>query len=547
MKLPLLFARPWVGPLVFLAFTMGLTPAHAQLPSTETPEPVVNSDLTGELLYEILLGELNLQQGEPGAGFSLLLDAARRSNDLQLFARAVDIALQARSGDGALMAARAWAQAYPKDRKANLQMLQILLAVNQTAESLEFLKKEIALAPAPERALAISLVPRHYARVSDKKLAADIVQKALEPYLSQQATAAASWTALGRVRLANEDNQGALQAAQKGRAIDDQAMGPALLALELMGRQIKGAEELVTLALQQQNTPELAMSYVRVLIELRRYSDADQQLQRITQSHPQQAEAWLILGSLQFEQGQDAQAESSLATYVSMAIQDKDKNSARGITQAQTRRAAIMARQGKLDDARQLLAQLPVSNDEELRSRLMAEVQLLREQRQWQAAFDVLTKANSNHPDLMYEQAMLAEKLNRLDEMEKLLRAVIEQDPEHHNAYNALGFSLADRKLRLPEAKALIVKALSFAPNDPFITDSLGWVEFRLGNLPSALLHLQKAYQDRADPEIAAHLGEVLWQLNRPDEARAIWREGFKTAPDNETLQETLQRLKVKL
>ena len=547
MKLPLLFARPWVGPLVFLAFTMGLTAAHAQLQSTETPEPVVNSDLTGELLYEILLGELNLQQGEPGAGFSLLLDAARRSNDLQLFARAVDIALQARSGDGALMAARAWAQAYPKDRKANLQMLQILLAVNQTAESLEFLKKEIALAPAPERAIAISLVPRHYARVSDKKLAADIVQKALEPYLTQQATAAASWTALGRVRLANEDNQGALQAAQKGRAIDDQAMGPALLALELMGRQIKGAEELVTLALQQQNTPELAMSYVRVLIELRRYSDADQQLQRITQSHPQQAEAWLILGSLQFEQGQDAQAESSLATYVSMAIQDKDKNSARGITQAQTRRAAIMARQGKLDDARQLLAQLPVSNDEELRSRLMAEVQLLREQRQWQAAFDVLTKANSNHPDLMYEQAMLAEKLNRLDEMEKLLRAVIEQDPEHHNAYNALGFSLADRKLRLPEAKALIVKALNFAPNDPFITDSLGWVEFRLGNLPSALLHLQKAYQDRADPEIAAHLGEVLWQLNRPDEARAIWREGFKTAPDNETLQETLQRLKVKL
>ena len=547
MKLPLLFARPWVGPLVFLAFKMGLTAAHAQLQSTETPEPVVNSDLTGELLYEILLGELNLQQGEPGAGFSLLLDAARRSNDLQLFARAVDIALQARSGDGALMAARAWAQAYPKDRKANLQMLQILLAVNQTAESLEFLKKEIALAPAPERALAISLVPRHYARVSDKKLAADIVQKALEPYLTQQATAAASWTALGRVRLANEDNQGALQAAQKGRAIDDQAMGPALLALELMGRQIKGAEELVTLALQQQNTPELAMSYVRVLIELRRYSDADQQLQRITQSHPQQAEAWLILGSLQFEQGQDAQAESSLATYVSMAIQDKDKNSARGITQAQTRRAAIMARQGKLDDARQLLAQLPVSNDEELRSRLMAEVQLLREQRQWQAAFDVLTKANSNHPDLMYEQAMLAEKLNRLDEMEKLLRAVIEQDPEHHNAYNALGFSLADRKLRLPEAKALIVKALNFAPNDPFITDSLGWVEFRLGNLPSALLHLQKAYQDRADPEIAAHLGEVLWQLNRPDEARAIWREGFKTAPDNETLQETLQRLKVKL
>jgi Flp pilus assembly protein TadD len=286
---------------------------------------------------------------------------------------------------------------------------------------------------------------------------------------------------------------------------------------------------------------------VRVLIELRRYSDADQQLQTLTQSYPQQAEAWLILGSLQFEQGQDEQAETSLAKYVQMASQDKSTNSARGITQAQTRRAAILARQGKLNEARQLLAQLPVSNDEEIRSRLMAEVQLLREQRQWQAAFDVLVKANSNHPDLMYEQAMLAEKLNRLDEMEKLLRAVIEQDPEHHNAYNALGFSLADRKLRLPEAKALIIKALSFAPNDPFITDSLGWVEFRLGNLSAALQHLQKAYKERPDAEIAAHLGEVLWQLSRQDEARAVWREGVKLAPDNETLQETLQRLKPQL
>ncbi len=547
MKFPLFFARPWAGPLVLLACTMGMASLHAQTPSAETSEPVVNSELTGELLYEILLGELNLRHGEPGAGFSLLLDAARRSNDVQLFARAVDIALQARSGEGALMAARAWAQAFPQDRKANLQVLQILLAVNQTAESQEFLKKEISLAPLPERSVAISLIPRHYARVTDKKLATAIVQKTLEPYLSAKSTAAASWTALGRMRLASDDPLGALQAAQQGHSADTQAIGPALLALELVGRQIQGAEQLVTLAQRQQNSPELAMSYVRVLIEMQRYSDADQQLRSLTQSHPQLAEAWLILGSLQFEQGQDAQAESSLAKYVSMASQETAENSVRGITQAQTRRAAILARQGKLQEARQLLAQLPASNDDELRSRWMAEVQLLREQRQWQAAFDVLAKANTNHPDLMYEQAMLAEKLNRLDEMEKLLLAVIEQDPEYHNAYNALGFSLADRKLRLPEAKALIIKALSFAPNDPFITDSLGWVEFRLGNYPAALQHLQKAYQDRPDPEIAAHLGEVLWQMNRQDEARAVWREGVKLAPNNETLQDTLQRLKPKL
>jgi tetratricopeptide (TPR) repeat protein len=547
MKFLLFFARSWTRQLALSACALGFVSSYAQAQSEEAVRPAENSTLSAELFYEILLGELNLRQGEPGAGFSLLLDAARRSNDVQLFARSVDIALQARSGDGALMAARAWAQAYPQDRKANLQVLQILLAVNQTAESLEFLKKEITLAPPSERALAISLIPRYYSRVSDKKLAAELVHKALEPYLNSATTSSSAWTAIGRMRLASDDTQGALQAAQKGQAADGQAMGPALLALELMGRQVKEAQELVVLAMRQQNTPELAMSYVRVLIELRRYSEADQQLQDALKRYPQHAEAWLILGSLQFEQGQDAQAESSLARYVSLAQQDTGNNSARGITQAQTRRAAILARQGKLQQARQLLSELPASNDDELRSRLMAEVQLLREQRQWQAAFDVLAKANSNHPDLMYEQAMLAEKLNRLDDMELLLRRVIEQDPEYHNAYNALGFSLADRKLRLPEAKALILKALSFAPNDPFILDSLGWVEFRLGNLKLALEHLQKAYADRADPEIAAHLGEVLWQLNRQDEARTIWREGFKLAPDNETLQETLQRLKPQL
>jgi tetratricopeptide (TPR) repeat protein len=252
----------------------------------------------------------------------------------------------------------------------------------------------------------------------------------------------------------------------------------------------------------------------------------------------------LVLGSVQFEQGQDKQAEASLVRYVDLASKSPNENTARGITQAQTRRASILARQGKLAAARQLIAQLPANNAEETRNRVMAEVQLLREHRQWQAAYDLLNKFSANDLDMLYEQAMLAEKLNRLDDMEKLLRTVINQDPTYYNAYNALGFSLADRNLRLPEAKQLITKALSFAPEDPFITDSLGWVEFRLGNFEAALASLQKAFNARADAEIAAHLGEVLWRLNRQDEAIKIWRQGVETAPNNETLQETLQRFK---
>jgi tetratricopeptide (TPR) repeat protein len=443
------------------------------------------------------------------------------------------------------MAARAWSQAWPQDRKANNQVLQILLAVNQVAESLEPLKKEIALAPEAERDTAINLIPRHYARVTDKKRATAVVQQALEPYLMKNnTTSAIAWTSLGRMRLASDDTTGALEAAQKGQTADNKAQGPVLLAMELMGKKVVEAEPVVQQGLRKQDSTEMAMSHVRVLIELERYKEATEQLQAITRKDPKLTDAWLVLGSLQFEQGQDKEAETSLARYVSLASQAPTDTSTRGLNQAQTRRAALLARQGKMGEARELIHQIPTSNADEQRSRVLAEVQLLREHRQWQAAFDLLAANSGNDNDLVYEQAMLAEKLNQLDEMEKLLRQVIAQNPSYYNAYNALGFSLADRNMRLPEAKQLIIKALTFAPNDPFITDSLGWVEFRLGNLGSALSYLQKAYKDRADAEIAAHLGEVLWKMKRPDEALKVWREALDTAPNNETLQETLQRLK---
>lgn len=544
MKFPLSAARLWALRLALITTTSCIAPAigHAQANGTDKIE---NSAMTGELLYEILLGEMNLRYGEQVAGFSLMLDAARKSNDAQLYDRAVEIALQARSGDGALMAARAWTQALPQDRKANHQLLQILLALNQVAESLEPLKKEIELAPDTERDATLNRIPQHYARVSDKKRATAVVQQALENYLSKNSTTGAiAWTSLGRLRLAGEDTSGAIEAVKKGQAADIKAQGPTLLALELMSKKITDAEPLVQQGLAKQDGTEIAMSYVRVLIELERYPQATEQLQAITRKDPKLADAWLVLGSLQFEQGRDKEAEVSLARYVSLANKAPAPNSARGLSQAQTRRAALLARQGKMSEARELIHQIPANTTDEKRSRVLAEVQLLREHRQWQAAFDLLATQSGDDIDLVYEQAMLAEKLNQLDEMEKLLRKVIAQNPSYYNAYNALGFSLADRNIRLPEAKQLIVKALTFAPDDPFITDSLGWVEFRLGNLNTALNYLQKAYKDRSDAEIAAHLGEVLWQLKRQDEALQIWREGLNASPNNETLQETLQRLK---
>ena len=210
----------------------------------------------------------------------------------------------------------------------------------------------------------------------------------------------------------------------------------------------------------------------------------------------------------------------------------------------------MLARQGKLNEARESIRRVPEQTTADARAKLLAEAQLLREQKAWGEAEKVLAQANQQFPDdvdLLYEQAMMDEKLDRLDEMERLLRRVIALKPDHHHAYNALGYSLAERKVRLPEARELIVKALELSPGEPFITDSLGWVEYRLGNRDEALRLLRGAYQSRPDPEIAAHLGEVLWATGQTEEARRVWREGRSRDSSNDVLKETLARLRVDL
>ena len=179
---------------------------------------------------------------------------------------------------------------------------------------------------------------------------------------------------------------------------------------------------------------------------------------------------------------------------------------------------------------------------------LRAEVQLLRDAHAWRDAYalqEKLVAAQPDDDDLEYELAMLAEKVGKHDFMEQLLRKVIARNPSYQHALNALGYTLADRGIQLDEAKRLIEQALGLSPNDPFITDSLGWVEFRLGNLQEARRLLEKAYGMRPDVEIAAHLGEVLWVLGEQERARAIWKESARLNADNEVLRATLKRLGV--
>ena len=552
-----------------------------------TPEPprvVESSALDAELFYEIFLGEISTRSGDPGAGYAFMLEAARRSKDGRLYQRAADIALQSRSGEYALAAARAWKEALPESREANRYVLQILIALNRIGETQDLLRQELARSSPQSRMTLLAALPQMFGRASDKALAAKVVEGALTSELAHPANGPVAWASIGRLRLAAGDKPGALDAARKAHGLDKASESAAQLALELLDENVAEAEPLVSQMLASPNAPELHMAYARVLLGLQRYSEASRQVELVTRNHPDVPEAWLIQATLQLQENRVPEAEASAKRLMeTLAGATSAEIRQRGLTQAyllqaqiaekkgdfataeswlgridnvsevfsaQSRRASLLARQGKVAQARELLRTLPASTEQERRMKLMAEVQLLRDLRLYEEAYKVqveLVALSPTDTELVYDQAMLAEKTGRVELMEQLLRQVIARKPDHHHAYNALGYSLAERGLRLPEARQLIVKALELAPGDPFITDSLGWVEFRMGNKAEAKRHLEAAYAKRADVEIAAHLGEVLWSLGDREAALRIWREGQRLAPDNEVLKETLQRLGAKL
>ena len=540
--------------------------------------------LDATLFYEILMGEILTRGGDPGTGYSLMLEAARRSNDERLYQRATDIALQSRSGDSALVAAQAWKDAWPASREANRYVLQILIALNRIEETAGPLKQELETAPASGKAASLLALPQLYRRASDKTLAANVVEKALVNDLADPSAGAAAWTAVGRMRLMADNKSGALDAARRGQSLDPLSDGPAVLALELMEGGTTDAEPLLRRYLEGKPTPELRMAYARLLLELQRYTEARQQVQIVTQDKPDLIQAWLVQAALQFQDGSLDAAEASLQRFAALAESTTDSESNRvsmtpayllhaqiaekrgdfasaenwlsrienekDLFSAQTRRASLLARQGKLTQARALLRSMPAATDEARRMIMLAEVQLLRDARAFDEAYTLQEKVVAQTPDdddLVYELAMLADKTGRHDVMERLLRQIMQRKPGYHHAYNALGYSFAERGIRLAEARELVLKALSHAPDDPFITDSLGWVEFRLGNLEQARRLLETAYKIRPDAEIAAHLGEVLWSMGEKDRAMVIWKESARLNADNETLRETLKRLGVSL
>ncbi|MGC4062705.1 MAG: tetratricopeptide repeat protein [Aquabacterium sp.] len=555
--------------------------------------PVQNSAMDGALFYQVLIAEVQSNAGDAGSAYQIYLEAAKRQQNGQLYQRAVEIALRGRAGEQALTAAKAWRQALPNSREASEYTAQILLALGRSADLAAPLRTLIQLTPAPQQPQVIATLPRTVNRLNDKKAAAQVIDDVTQGWRQPPLELAEAWAASAEGWLLAKDTDKAMAAVRKSFAVKPSYPGAGLVAIDLM-LLTPQAEDLVKQQLALPDAPTLVrLAYARRLAASQRMAEAADQLEILVSTNPEQMGTWLTLAAVRLELKQLDKAEAALqpllrqnpaaakpsspetATKIGNETVDIDQayllmsqiaeqrnqlsNAGAWLEKAdpkreklniQAQRARLLYRQGKLDEARKVIRELPETEPRDAVTKFQAEAQLLRDAHKWDEAYKVMAEATKRFPDdsdLLYDQAMLGEKLHKYAEMESQLRKVIEMAPDNPNAFNALGYSLADRGTRLDEARTLIAKALELRPGDPFISDSMGWLEFRAGRVADATRILREAYQSRPDPEIGAHLGEVLWTQGQQDEARRIWAESVKLDAENDTLAETLKRLKIKL
>lgn len=554
-----------------LALVFGVAqPATAQAADAPAVVSAEDQTLTPETLYLLLLAEIAGARGQVDVAVEAYLRASQLTRDGRVARRATEVALYARDPGAAAEAARIWTESDPDSDEAKRILSSILASGGQQLNSVQFELARI-LANHPEQ-LEENLLTlnRALSRLPDKRTVRNIVFRLTEPYLDQPA----AHFARSQAALGSGEEGDALESIEHALTLRPN-WSPAILLKTQMLLQHGAADTALDflrghMAADPDN-PDLRLTYARALASTERYDEALREFETLLAQEPSNADLMFAVALVAQETGDLDKArqrfeEALLAGHGevngirlslgNIAEQQGQADAAlqwfseippgQHYLEARSRAAMLLAKQGKVDEARSLVqasARVHEGDDKRL---LMVESMILRDARLYADALNLLDEAlreTPDDPELLYESAMLAERLNLLERMETRLRRLIEVQPEYAHAYNALGYSLADRGLRLQEAESLIVQALELSPEDPFILDSMGWVRFRQQDLDGALDYLQRAYAQRQDAEIAAHLGEVLWQLQRQADARKIWLEALQRHPQNDLLIETMQRL----
>ena len=542
---------------------------QATAPEPENRSTYPRQELTENLLYEYLLAEIAGQRGNVALSAQAYVDLAKRTRDPRIARRATEIALYARMNNAAIEAATIWHETDPSSTRALQALAGMLVSVGRYDEALPRLKELLAGTPS-DTASGFTQLTRTLAGAQDKLAALRLTQSLAADYPQLPEAR----YAVARVAVSAGDDRTALEAVRTARQLRPDWEAAALLEAQIVQKTSVDQASALLADYVQKYPParEARLAYARTLVAQKRYQEARGEFEKLMTAMPESTDMAFAVALLSIQLKDYDSAEKYLRNLLASPYRDKDgvriylgqvaeerKDFAGALkwygqvgegeqyVQAQIRYAQVLAKQGKIDDARAQLQQAAAKSTDQRVQLVLAEAQILRDANQPKAAFDLVGQALDrvpNNPDLLYDYAMLAEKIERPDILESSLRKLIEIRPEHAHAYNALGYSLADRNERLPEAQELIEKALKLAPDDSFIIDSMGWVLYRRGKLKDSLTYLRRAYAGRPDPEIAAHLGEVLWALGEHSEAERVWGDARKESPDNETLANTIKRLK---
>ncbi len=545
---------------------------EAQAPASEPVDrsALPNQELTENLLYEFLLAEIAVQRGNAALSAQAYVDLAKRTRDPRIAQRATEVAaLYARMNNAAIDAATIWHETEPGSTRALETLAGLLVAAGRYDEALPNLRKLLA-GSANGPANGFTQLTRTLSGAQDKQAALKLVHSLAADYPKL----AESHLAVARAAVNAGDERLALEEARKAGQLRPDWEAAVLLEAQLLQKaSVDQAATLLAAHLKKYPAArETRLAYARLLVAQKNFGEARAEFQKLMAGVPESSDAAFAVALLSLQLKDYDAAEKYLRSLIESPYRDKDgvrlylgqvaeerKNLPEALrwygevgegeqyVQAQIRYAQVLARQGKLDEARARLQQAAAKNGQQRVQLILAEAQLLRDANQPKTAFDLVERALDrvpNDPELLYDYAMLAEKIERVDILEASLRKLIEIRPEHAHAYNALGYSLADRNQRLPEARVLIEKALQLAPEDSFIIDSMGWVLYRMGKLKDSLGYLRRAFAGRPDPEIAAHLGEVLWAMGERAEAERVWSDATRESPDNETLANTIKRLR---
>jgi Flp pilus assembly protein TadD len=553
----------------------GTADKEAAAPAAKLP----NVQMTSAMMQQIMQAELAYKKGDWQGPYLTMLSLAQQTKDPRLAKRATEMALSAKQADDALAAVKLWRQLDPNSDEASAYYLELIVLTDNLGDAENILKQRLAEATPGARGVLMFQMQQLLARARDKDAAAAMLQRLVEPYQNQMET----HVVLAQAALVHNDRTTARAEAQTAFKMKPDSEIAALTVAQVSDSETQAMAVLKDFLAAHPDAHQVRMAYARLLINDKQYAAAREQFLMLDKAQPDNPGTLYALGVLAMQMNDTAGAERYFAHYVDVAEKtpDEEHDPSKAILLlsqiaedrgdikgalgwldrldsddpklrlgTDVRRAQLMAKGGDLAGARKYLATLKPEDKMAQAQIVLAEAQILHDAGNQKEAFRVMQEGAKRFPDntdFLYDYALMAEKLGHSGVMEKTLRQIIAKQPNNQQAYNALGYSLADRNVRLKEAYRLIDKALKLAPDDPFIMDSMGWVEYRLGRLDAAIQHLHRAYEQRSDPEIAVHLGEVLWKKGEREEARKLWRAAQAKDPKNEALKSTLARLHVTL